>query len=462
MSYQSENQNSQEMQQNELQQKLATLIKKYEDIKELHQKQLDDFHETSRKLTKDYQNVKNGNPPTQKGIESLEDNYRIFCEQYEQLINTFQRNIDSLNQESEILKQEIQENSVQLSPDNRQLAKEQQEKLILLQQEYEKQKNEIRQELDFINQEIQANNSQNPSTTNSVNAEKESNTYQVTNLDNLGKYQDIILNHSLTAAGIGGTIGALVPGLDIAGVSATWISMIVQIAEKAGHPVDEDAIKKFIINLLQGAASYLIGSNVLKGLLALTGIGILPAAGLNALLNFLYTARLGIFFAQQYDRPGFQWEHAFAAAESIPEIVFKVPTIEELKFAFKMTDNQHNNPELQLDSSNPVNESQKILSLELLESEHKKLKSQLQQELTVIDQEYNKQKSNLQEQYAAFKVENEAQKKTLEKDYIQNKQRLLEEQDNEVTSLESANSRQNNSHQQNLLPQIIFPVLEVE
>lgn len=159
--------------------------------------------------------------------------------------------------------------------------------------------------------------------------------YRVTNLDDLGKYQDIIFQHSLTAAGIGGTIGAIIPGVDVAGVSATWITMIARIADRAGH-ADDGAFAKFIINSLQGAGSYMVGSTVLRWLLLATGIGILAGAALNAVLNFLYTARLGIFIAEQYDKPGFEWEHGFAAAESIVEIIFAVPTLEELKFAFTM------------------------------------------------------------------------------------------------------------------------------
>lgn len=71
----------------------------------------------------------------------------------------------------------------------------------------------------------------------------------------------------------------------------------------------------------------------------LTGISILGSAVLNAILNFLYTARLGIFIAEQYDKPGFTMEHALSALDSASKIIFAVPTADELKFAFKMTQN---------------------------------------------------------------------------------------------------------------------------
>jgi hypothetical protein len=164
--------------------------------------------------------------------------------------------------------------------------------------------------------------------------------YRVTTLDDLGKYQNIIFQHSLTAAATGGTIGAILPGVDIAGVSLTWVAMIVRIADKAGNHTDDGVVQKFVVNVLQGAGSYLVGSAVLRSLLMFTGIGILGGAALNALLNFLYTARLGIFIAEQYDQPGFSMEHGLSAIDSIGKIVFAVPTAEELKFAFKMTRNQ--------------------------------------------------------------------------------------------------------------------------
>lgn len=163
------------------------------------------------------------------------------------------------------------------------------------------------------------------------------NNYRVTTLEDLGKYQDIIFEHSMAAAATGGTIGALVPGVDIAGVSLIWITMVARIADQAGNSTDDAVIQKFIVSTLQGAGSYLVGTVVLRYLLMFTGIGILGSAALNGLLNFLYTARLGIFIAEQYDQPGFTMEHILSAMDSASKIIFAVPTAEELKFAFKIT-----------------------------------------------------------------------------------------------------------------------------
>jgi uncharacterized protein (DUF697 family) len=145
---------------------------------------------------------------------------------------------------------------------------------------------------------------------------------RITNLDDLGKYQDIIFQHSLSAAATEGTIGAILPGVDTVGVSAIWITMIIRIADAAGNPTDDAVVQKFIVSLVQSAGSYIVGTVVLRIILLSTGIGILGAAVMNAILNFLYTARLGIFIAEQYDNPGFSMEHAMSALDSV-EVCFQ-------------------------------------------------------------------------------------------------------------------------------------------
>jgi hypothetical protein len=75
--------------------------------------------------------------------------------------------------------------------------------------------------------------------------------------------------------------------------------------------------------------------------LLFTGIGALGSAALNALLNFLYTARLGIFIAEQYDQPGFTMEHTLSALHSAGKIAFAIPTVDKLRFSFKVIQNRY-------------------------------------------------------------------------------------------------------------------------
>lgn len=163
--------------------------------------------------------------------------------------------------------------------------------------------------------------------------------YRATSYADLGKYQSIISQHSIAAAGAAGA-GAILPLADTIVVSGIWITMIVRIAERAGHTVDEAVVQKFVISLLQGAGSYIVGSALLRVLLMMTGVGIIGASVINALLNFLYTARLGVFIAEQFDEPGFEMIHALSTVDSVIKIVFSIPTVDELKFAFNATRNK--------------------------------------------------------------------------------------------------------------------------
>lgn len=163
--------------------------------------------------------------------------------------------------------------------------------------------------------------------------------YKVTSYADLGKYQAIIAQHSVMAAGAAGA-SAIVPIADTVAVSGIWLTMIARIAETSGNHTDAAVIRKFVVSVVQGAGSYIIGSLVLRGLLMATGVGIIGAIAMNALLNFLYTARLGIFIAEQFDKPGFEMAHALSMVESATKIIFSIPTIDELKFAFNVTQNK--------------------------------------------------------------------------------------------------------------------------
>jgi hypothetical protein len=170
-----------------------------------------------------------------------------------------------------------------------------------------------------------------------------SNTYRVTALDSLGKYQGTIFEHALAAAATDGTIGALAPELDTIGISAIWLSMIVQISEHSHNASDDAAAQKFVFSISQGSGSYIASAptlRVLRYVLLFTDIGILEPAALNVLLNFLYTARLGIFIAELYEQSEFSMEHTLSTLNSAGKIIFAVPTVDELRFASKMITNR--------------------------------------------------------------------------------------------------------------------------
>jgi hypothetical protein len=160
---------------------------------------------------------------------------------------------------------------------------------------------------------------------------------RITSVANLGKYKDIVHQSALTAAGLA-VPGTFIPVADLVGVSGVWFSMIYRIAESSGNGyIEKGAIQRFCINLAQGAGSYYFGSKALQWLLIMTGVGAIGAVALNTALNYLYTARLGVYIADQFDTPDFHMENAFSGIASIIPIMFAVPSIDELKFAFGIT-----------------------------------------------------------------------------------------------------------------------------
>ncbi|AFZ38313.1 hypothetical protein Sta7437_4885 (plasmid) [Stanieria cyanosphaera PCC 7437] len=160
---------------------------------------------------------------------------------------------------------------------------------------------------------------------------------KITSVADLGKYKDIVHQSALASAGLA-VPGTFVPGVDLLGVSGVWISMIYRIAETSGNGyIEKGAIQRFCVNLAQGAGSYYFGSKALQWLLIATGVGAIGAVTLNSALNYLYTARLGVYIAEQFDRPDFHMENVFSGIGSIIPIMFAIPSIDELKFVFGIT-----------------------------------------------------------------------------------------------------------------------------
>ncbi|ELP54194.1 hypothetical protein D3800_20305 [Microcystis aeruginosa NIES-298] len=149
------------------------------------------------------------------------------------------------------------------------------------------------------------------------------------------KYEDSIYGCAFMAAGIGAP-GSIVPGLDIGGVSGTWAGMILGIAKIAERQLDKNTVLKFVGGILAGSAGYLGGSKVLTfALHAVPGIGTLGAVGINCLLNFIYTIRLGRYVALQMEKPGFDTQDWADLIPEITALVFAMPTVTELREAWK-------------------------------------------------------------------------------------------------------------------------------
>lgn len=142
------------------------------------------------------------------------------------------------------------------------------------------------------------------------------------------------INHSaLVAAGLG-IPGIFLPGVDMAGVAAIWIKMMIDLAKDAGHDVDMEFAGKVITSMVAGASLYMGGSKLMTTLLTFTGVGAIPAAGINALFNWIYTLRLGKLLATQFNTPGFTVNALLSSASQFTGLVFALPTFGEFSSAW--------------------------------------------------------------------------------------------------------------------------------
>ena len=119
---------------------------------------------------------------------------------------------------------------------------------------------------------------------------------------NYEKFEEIRRSHALWAGGLGlGTV--FIPLADLAVMITIWTSLLIQIGDAAGHPVDKQYAKKFAGAVVKGALLYLAGSRLGTWLVSLTGVGAPGAMAANAALNYGYTWLLGGFLVEQFSRP---------------------------------------------------------------------------------------------------------------------------------------------------------------
>jgi hypothetical protein len=149
------------------------------------------------------------------------------------------------------------------------------------------------------------------------------------------KHEETIYYAAFLSGGAG-MAGALMPALDIGGVSGAWVTMIILIGQDSNRQLDKDTVVKLVTGILAGAAAYLGGSKIFTfALNAIPGIGTLGAVGINAILNFLYTMRLGRYIALQMEKPEFDTGDWAGLIPEITAIVFAMPSVLEIREAWK-------------------------------------------------------------------------------------------------------------------------------
>lgn len=116
------------------------------------------------------------------------------------------------------------------------------------------------------------------------------------------RLNEIRISHARWAGGLGvGTV--FVPLADMVVMGTIWTSLLIQIADEAGHTLDENYAKKFAASVVKGTLFYMAGSRLATWVVSLTGIGAPGAMAVNAALNYGYTWLMGGFLIEQFSKP---------------------------------------------------------------------------------------------------------------------------------------------------------------
>lgn len=155
------------------------------------------------------------------------------------------------------------------------------------------------------------------------------------------KYYGTVGTAVAAAAGIA-VPGLFVPALDMAGVGATWTVMIGSIADKSGQHVSPTSVAKVAAASVSAVSAYMLGSKILTWaatplILAFPVAGVPAAVAVNAMLNGLFTLRLGIAAASKFSRPDFNALDILEVAASIASVLVKLlPSTKEIQLVKEM------------------------------------------------------------------------------------------------------------------------------
>jgi hypothetical protein len=150
------------------------------------------------------------------------------------------------------------------------------------------------------------------------------------------KYQDSITIAVIAAAGLG-VPGLFLPTLDMAGMGAIWTTLVLAIASTAGRSVDIATAGKLVTSAVGAVSAYIVGSKILTWaaaplIFAFPLAGVPAVIAVNAMLNAIFTLRLGIACARRFSTPDFTAGDVLDLAADIAGYLIKLPSREEISF----------------------------------------------------------------------------------------------------------------------------------
>jgi len=121
--------------------------------------------------------------------------------------------------------------------------------------------------------------------------------------------------------------------------------MILSIAKTSGREINAASAGKIAGAAIGAVSGYVLGSKILTYAAVVILIPYFPVAGipavvaLNALLNGLFTLKLGIATARQFSRPDFNTTDIIDLAASIAGQLTPIPSSGELQVVHEMIKN---------------------------------------------------------------------------------------------------------------------------
>jgi uncharacterized protein (DUF697 family) len=145
------------------------------------------------------------------------------------------------------------------------------------------------------------------------------------------KYKKIIIDSARTAAAAAGP-GTFIPVLDTGVVAGVWANMLIKIAKISGHDLDFKFAIKMATVVATGVSGYVAGSKLFTyGLLLIPGVGWLTAMGINGMLNYIFTFKLGKVAKNMFEKPGFDAGDATDIAKSLILPLLSIPTFTDIQ-----------------------------------------------------------------------------------------------------------------------------------
>jgi uncharacterized protein (DUF697 family) len=123
--------------------------------------------------------------------------------------------------------------------------------------------------------------------------------------------QAVIVRTATGSAAAVGVPGVFVP--DVPLLTGIWATMLVALAEEAGHEMNKEFAIKVGTGLVTGMGSMVAGVKTFSWFIKwVPGIGTGSAMAINTSLNGFFTYRLGRAWAEMVDRPDFTMTDAVA------------------------------------------------------------------------------------------------------------------------------------------------------